>query len=63
MILINNRGGITKQKILNYNNEEVWVGMRRYYYPKNDEDLREILDFINEKYKDDVERLSMRKDK
>ena len=50
-----------KHKILNYNKEEIWVGMRRYYYPKNDKELREILDFINEKYNDDVERLSMRK--
>ena len=46
-----------KHKILNYNNEEIWVGMRRYYYPKNDEEVREILDFINEKYNDDVERI------
>ena len=37
-------------KILNYNDKEIWVGMRRYYYPKSDEELREILDFVNEKY-------------
>ena len=49
------------EKLLIKNKEEKWVGMRRYYYPKSDEDLREILDFINEKYNEDVERLSMRK--